>query len=119
MSKSGSFFYNEKPKDKEISKKRWNIFTILGKIIQRTCTALGALVLVSIILSMILVFTMSGEGAKPLPNDMVLVFKVEEGITETHEKPTLLEPFPISPMFAPLWIAKLHCSRDEPQSGMS
>ena len=94
MSKSGSFFYNEKPKDKEISKKRWNIFTILGKIIQRTCTALGALVLVSIILSMILVFTMSGEGAKPLPNDMVLVFKVEEGITETHEKPTLLEPFP-------------------------
>ncbi len=94
MSKSGSFFYNEKSKDKEISKKRWNVFTIIGKVIQRTCTALGALVLFSIILSTVLVFTMSGDGAKPLPDDMVLVFKIEEGITETHSKPTFLEPFP-------------------------
>lgn len=93
MPNFGSLFYKPKKNDKEISAKRWNIFSILGKAISKTCTVIGAIILVIVLLSVLLVSS-AGNTKKPLPSDMVLVFKVEDGLAEIPTRPSLLEPFP-------------------------
>jgi protease-4 len=93
MKNFGSLFY--KPKKSAGDKpKRWNIFSIVWKAIKRTCTAIGAMVLISTIISIIMISKMAGNVAPPLPDDMVLVFKIDGGVTEIQSKPSFLEPFP-------------------------
>lgn len=94
MIKSGSLFYKPKKRDKEISKKRWNFGSIILRAIGKACTVVGAFVLFSALLSTILIASSGGKSAKPLPDDMVLVFKIEDGISEIQTRPTLFEPFP-------------------------
>ncbi|NCO03491.1 MAG: signal peptide peptidase SppA [Alphaproteobacteria bacterium] len=91
---SDSFYYTPRPKEKELKKKRWNIPSILWKIISRTCMALGAMVLISAIMGVFLTTKLMKNAAPPLPNEMVLVLKMENGLTEIASTPTLLEPFP-------------------------
>ena len=93
MKNFGSLFYKPKKNKKEIRAKRWNVFSILGKVIKKTCMALGAMILISTIFSTILVFSL-GKSGPPLPDDMVLVFKIEGGITEIQTRPSLMDPFP-------------------------
>lgn len=94
MKKFGSLFYKPKKNDKAIKSKRWNIWSILGKAIRKTCTAIGAAVLISTVISVVLLTTMSGKSAPKLPDDMVLYFNIKDGISETQLKPTILDPFP-------------------------
>lgn len=95
MKKLGSFFYKPKPKEGEVKAKRWNIFAIMGRAIRKTCTAIGALFLISIISSVVMVSMMGGgEASKPLPEEMVLVFEIDGGVAELPSRPSLLEPFP-------------------------
>lgn len=93
MKKFGSFFYSPQ-KSTDDAPKRWNIFKIIGKALKRTCTAIGAMVLISTVLSVILVTRLAGNVAPPLPDDMVLVFKIDGGVSEIQSRPTILEPFP-------------------------
>lgn len=93
MKKIGSFFYSPK-KSTEDKPKRWNPFKIIGTALKRTCTAIGAMVLISAVLSFILVSRMAGNVAPPLPNEMVLVLTLDGGIAEIQTRPTILEPFP-------------------------
>lgn len=94
MKNIGSLFYKPKRNDSEISAKRWNILAILSKILKRTCMALGAMVLISIIWGIILVNSFEGNIAPPLPKDMVLVYKIDGGVSEVQSTPTLMDPFP-------------------------
>ncbi len=94
MKNFGSLFYKPKKNEKAIKAKRWNIWAILGKAIRKTCTVIGAAVLISTLISVFLISTMAGKSAPSLPDDMVLYFNIEEGISESQVKPTLLDPFP-------------------------
>lgn len=95
MPQIGSFFYKPKKRETNVTAKRWNIFSIIRKVIGKTCMALGAMLLFSIILSTILVVTL-GNKAPPLPDKMVLVLRIENGIVEVNAVPGLLDPFPES-----------------------
>ncbi len=95
MPNFGSLFYKPKKNDKEISAKRWNVFSIIGKAIKKTCTVLGAMILISVVFSTLLLVFASKHGT-PLPDDMVLVFKIDNGISEIQSRPSLMEPFPFS-----------------------
>ncbi len=97
MSKIGSYFYKNKSREKEVSKKRWNIPSMIWTVLKRACMALGAMVLISTLISVFLLNKIaSGSAAKALPNDMVLVFKIENGVTELQTQPSFLEPFPFN-----------------------
>lgn len=90
-----SLFYKRKTNPDMIRKKRWNIFAFLGKAVKRTCYVLGAIMLVWILLSA-LAFTLVGKGAetRTLPNEMVVVLKLENGLAEKPNAPSLMDPFP-------------------------
>ena len=96
MKNLGSLFYKPKKNNKEVTAKRWNFFSIIGRAIKKTCTAIGAMVLFSTVVSVIMVTMLAGKAAPPLPDDMVLVFKIEEGVTEVQTRPSFLEPFPFT-----------------------
>jgi len=99
MKKLGSYFYKPKKRDDEIAQKRFglmNIPSILWRAILKTCTVIGAMILLSATISTILVLSAGGAGPKPLPDDMVLVFNLEDGLSEVKDHPTLLDPFPFS-----------------------
>ena len=95
---SESFFYRPKSqnKAKEISKKRWNIGGMIWKVLKRTCMALGAMMLISAVLSAFTVMSLMKKSSPPLPNDMALVLKIENGISEVPSTPTFTDPFPFS-----------------------
>lgn len=90
----GSFFYNPKKKPSEVSAKRWNLFSIVKKVLQKTCMALGTMMLFSILLSISLLIFIGNKGAAPLPDDMILVLRIENGVAEINSDPTILDPFP-------------------------
>ena len=94
MKNFGSLFYKPKKDERALKTKRWNIWTILGKAIKRTCMAIGAMVLISSLISAFLLSRIATKSAPSLPDDIVLVFNIDEGISETQTKPSLLEPFP-------------------------
>ena len=94
MKNFGSLFYKPKKNERALKTKRWNIWAILGKAIKRTCMAIGAMVLISSLISAFLLSRIATKSAPSLPDDIVLVFNIDEGISETQTKPSLLEPFP-------------------------
>ncbi|MEM9469312.1 MAG: signal peptide peptidase SppA [Pseudomonadota bacterium] len=93
---SDSLFYKPKPNssEKEIKKKRWNIGAMALKVIKRTCMALGVMVLISAILGAFTTAKLMKNAAPPLPQDMVLVLTLENGLSEQATKPSLFDPFP-------------------------
>lgn len=93
MKHIGSLFYKPKRKDKEISAKRWNFPSIIWRAVVKACTVIGAMILISAAMSTLLIIVGSKASA-PLPEDMVLVFKLENGIAELPKRPSLLDPFP-------------------------
>ena len=93
MKNIGSLFYKPKRKEKEISAKRWNFPSIIWRAVVKTCTVIGAMILLSTVMSVIMLSFASKAGT-PLPDDMVLVFKIEEGIVEVPTRPSLMDPFP-------------------------
>ena len=93
MKHIGSLFYKPKRKDKEIAAKRWNFPSIIWRAVVKACTVIGAMILISAVLSTLLIIVGSKAGT-PLPDDMVLVFKLENGIAELPKRPSLLDPFP-------------------------
>ncbi|MCI5059624.1 MAG: signal peptide peptidase SppA [Alphaproteobacteria bacterium] len=95
MKRIGSLFY--KPSSKNAGEdvpKRWSLFRIIGKALKRTCTALGAMMLLSIAISFFMLYSLGARGPEPLPDEMVLVLKIEDGITEIQTQPSFLDPFP-------------------------
>jgi protease-4 len=91
-----SYFYRPKPSQPAEKPKRWNISKIIWRAVKKTCMVVGAMVLLSALLSTCIVLIVgrsAGPGA-PLPKDMVLVFNMEEGLAEMQTKPSILDPFP-------------------------
>ena len=74
--------------------RKWSVFRILGKALKRTCTALGALMLISLLISSLSLFYFSTQKVPPLPDDMVLLLPVEGPFLEKKQLPTLRDPFP-------------------------
>jgi protease-4 len=91
-----SLFFKPKPRTKEISQKRWNWPSIIGRAIKKTCTVIGAIILISVIGGIILSSSMRGEKAGPLPGKMVLHLKLDAGIGEQGREPTFTDPFPFA-----------------------
>jgi len=94
MSKVRSYFYRPKNETNPDKPKRWKPLSILWAAVKKTCMAIGAMFLLSAVISTCTIATI-GAGAKPpLPDDMVLVFPLEQNITEVQTRPSLLDPFP-------------------------
>lgn len=92
---SRSLFYKRKPSPAAIRRKRWNGWRILGTALRRTCYTLGAIMLVWIALSVIVMLTISGgSGRATMPDEMVVVLKLDQGLAEKTGRPTLTDPFP-------------------------
>ncbi len=96
MKNFGSLFYKPKKNERAIKAKRWNVWSILGGALKKTCMVIGAMVLISTLISVFLIVTMSKKSAAPLPEDIILYFDMKNGISEAQVKPTILEPFPFT-----------------------
>jgi len=94
--RGASFFYKPKPKTYEIRKKRWNWPRMALQVLKRTCMVVGALVLFSALLGVISTASLLNKAAPPMPDDMILVLKLESGIVESAREPSIMEPFPFA-----------------------
>ena len=75
-----------------IRRKRWNPFALIIRIFKRAAMAVGAIVLFSLLLGIVLGMFVASSG-KSMPKDMILVFNIESAITETELSTSLLDPF--------------------------
>jgi len=94
-----SFFYRPKPKQSNAEKpKRWRPLSILWNALKRTCMLIGAMILLSAAITTCTLMTVDtgAQKAASMPDNAVLVFKIEEGITEIQTQPNLFEPFPFT-----------------------
>jgi len=113
MSKVRSYFYRPKNETQTEKPKRWKPLSILWAAVKKTCMAIGAMFLLSAIISTCTIATI-GAGAKPpLPDDMVLVFPLEQNITEVQTRPSLLDPFPFMQPTLSSIITSLDRAKDD------
>lgn len=64
--------------------KKFRIGAMLWRALKRTCTALGALVLISTIISITLTSMLFSQRIEPLPEKMVLVLRLDQGLVESN-----------------------------------
>lgn len=111
-----SYFYKPKSRDGEIAKKRQNLMnipSIIWRAITKTCTVIGAMILLSATISTIIVLTVGGGAPKSLPQDMVLVFNLEDGLSEVQNHPSLLDPFPFMTPTIRQTVEAIHKAKDD------
>ena len=89
----GSYFYLSSPRKSDITRKRWNLWNILGRAIKKTCMVLGAFMLFSILLSIVAAFVFGGKNTVNIPDEMILVLNVTDPIGETEHARSLADPF--------------------------
>ncbi len=109
----GSFFYKPSPRTRQIRGKRWNFPAMVVKIFKRTATVIGGFVLFTIILSFILGLFVSSGTHKPLPQDMILVFNVENGIRESEMAASFIDPFAAQSLTVHQFISVLDKAKDD------
>lgn len=109
----GSFFYTSKPKANELFKKRWNIPSILLKILKKTCMALGAFMLFFILLGLAGLLLADKETAVKMPKNMVLVYNMDKPLPETLAPPSLSAPFESSSLTVQNFIDTLDIAQKD------
>ncbi len=99
---------------------RKKIGAAIVKGIKRICMTIGALFLIFYIGIAIAWFALpSGTTAKALPDEMVLYFRVDEGVREQSVKPSITDPFPAQSLtMSQLVIALDRAERDERVKGL-
>ena len=75
------------------SKIRWRVLPILWMAIKRLCMALGAMVLISLIMGAIAANSVVNQAAPPLPDQMVLYLNLEDGLQELPREVSFADPF--------------------------
>ncbi|MBN8522150.1 MAG: signal peptide peptidase SppA [Alphaproteobacteria bacterium] len=94
MKPTRSLFYKPKPRTREISAKRWHWPSLVKRVLTKTCIVIGAVMLFSAVLGVILSFLVMRDHQAGLPGDMILVLNTSDGVSETSTMPTLFDPFP-------------------------
>lgn len=89
----GSLFFKPKPRTQEISRKRWNWPSILWRAIKKTCMVIGAVVLISALLTIFATSWMSSTPAA-LPGAFILTLTIDDGVGEQAREPSFMDPFP-------------------------
>lgn len=89
----GSLFFKPKPRTKEISRKRWNWPSIFWRAIKKTCMFIGAVVLISALLT---IFAASRMNSTPavIPGEFIMTLTIDSGVGEQGQEPTFMDPFP-------------------------
>jgi protease-4 len=114
MKRTGSLFYRPRPRTKEISQKRWHWPSIIGRAVRRACLVVGGVVLFSALAGVVLSFMMRDKSGA-LPSDMILVFNLSEGVTETAFTPSLLDPFPFETLTVRDFTAAIDRAAKDPR----
>ncbi len=74
-------------------KRRWLILPILWKALVRTCTALGAMILISVVYVMWLVGPALENIETGLPEEMVLYMELDGNLSDLPSEISLVDPF--------------------------
>lgn len=88
----GSYFYSRRTSASEISRRRWNVWEIAGKVLRRLCLILGGIMLFSILMGLIVGTLVSRPGSSSLPDSMVLTLNITQPIGENQHSRTLTAP---------------------------
>ncbi len=81
------------PREAAKSKAKWRILPVLWKALKKTCTVIGAMVLVSAMFSLWMTASIVQQTAPSLPDEMVLYLKFEGGLRELPAEANFAEPF--------------------------
>lgn len=63
-------------------RREWKLFRVLGTAFRRTCTAVGAMILVPVLFGLLLSGMFADKLSEPLPEQMVLVLSLKENYAE-------------------------------------
>ena len=74
--------------------RKWSLWRIVKKAVHRACTAIGALMLISLVFSFSAAIYFSGQKAPPLPDKMALILPVEGAFLEKEKPLSIQDPIP-------------------------
>lgn len=92
-SKRKNLYSVQLPKDVKKPKIKWRILPVLWRAFKKTCTVIGAFVLLSALFIYMSIPKNSEQKAASLPNQMVLFLEFGGGLGELPEPPSLADPF--------------------------
>lgn len=72
---------------------QWRILPVIGAVLRRTCTTLGALLLISAAIGMFFASQFKEEGAPSLPSQIVLYLPLDGDLEEMPAPASFADPF--------------------------
>ncbi len=97
-------------------KAKWRVFSILWMAFKRTCTFVGAIVLITAIFSSIMVSSVIEEDAKAaLPDQMVLVLNIEGTIGDLPKEVSLVDPLASRGAMMKGFVDAIYRAKDDPR----
>lgn len=94
-------------------KRKWVVLPIIWAALKRTCMALGAFVLISIIYGVIIASQFAGPQSPPLPKDMVMYLEFDGAFSELPVQPGFADPFALSPPTVREFVAAIDKAKDD------
>ncbi len=86
----------------------------LWKALKKTCMAVGVIVILwSVFASIFLATVKTKTAVVPLPDEMVLYYRIDQGIVEKPVRPTLTDPFPSRVLTMPQLVRTLSTAKSD------
>ncbi len=115
------FDFNLKPKQNEthtVVKEKKGVLFFIGKWVRRLCTTLGAIILLSSLSGCVFGFLLP-KVEKSLPEKIVLVLKLSDGLSDTSDASPFSDPFAPAALSVHEIIETLHhASKDDRVKGV-
>lgn len=87
---------------------RWKVLPLIWAAVKRTCFVIGALVLISALTGIFLAGQFVEEAAPSLPQEMVLTYRLEEGLYDSPRQAAMADPFARSALTAQELVEALY-----------
>lgn len=109
-------FSSPVPKAVREPKIKWRVLPIIWMGLKRTAMLLGFMMLISLTISLILTYNLvQKQGAKGLPDEMVLFLNFEDGVSELPPVPSFFDPFSAGGLTVANVVAALDKASHDPR----
>ena len=94
---------------------RWRVLPIIWLALKRTCTAIGAMVLISLFMGVFTAMSVVNQAAPALPDEMVLYIGFEDGIRELPQEASFADPFSVGEPTLRELVSALDRAKNDPR----
>lgn len=113
--KPRSLFSSPVPKDVRKPKMKWRLLPIMWVALKRSAMLLGFMIMISMLLSLYTLSKLGNATKVEMPNEMVLLLDLKDGIAEIQADASFTDPFAVDNLTLRHYIAAIEEAKRDPR----